>query len=120
MSTSDAFAPHPVHGPAAILGEDVVVTGEIHSREPLTIVGEVDGSIHMPDHRLTITANGRVRAKVTAREVEVHGLLDGQAQAKEIMCIRKGAKITGDIRSARLVIEDGAFIKGKVESQSRS
>jgi cytoskeletal protein CcmA (bactofilin family) len=115
MSASDASAPHPLHAPPAILGDGVVVTGEIHSHEPLTILGEVDGSIHMPDHRLTITANGRVRAKVTAREIEVHGLLDGQAQAKEIMCIRKGAEITGDIRSARLVIEDGAFIKGKVE-----
>jgi cytoskeletal protein CcmA (bactofilin family) len=115
MSASDAFAPHPLHAPAAILGDGVVVTGEIHSNEPLTIVGKVDGSIYMPDHRLTITANGRVRAKVTAREIEVHGLLDGQAQAKEIMCIRKGAEITGDIHSPRIVIEDGAFIKGKVE-----
>ena len=110
MSASDAFAPHPLHAPAAILGDGVVVMGE-----PLTILGEVDGSIHMPDHRLTITASGQVRAKVMAREIEVHGLLDGQAEAKEIMCIRKGAEITGDIRSARMIIEDGAFIKATVD-----
>jgi cytoskeletal protein CcmA (bactofilin family) len=114
MSASDAFVPHPLHAPAAILGDGVVVTGEIHSNEPLTILGEVDGSIHMPDHRLTITANGRVRAKVTAREIEIHGSLNGQAQAKELMCIRKGAEITGDIHSPRIVVEDGAFVKGTV------
>ena len=95
------------------------MTGEIHSNEPLTVLGEVEGTIFMPDHRLTITANGQVRAKVTAREIEVHGLLDGQAEAKELMCIRKGAEITGAIHSPRMVIEDGAFLKGTVEIPKR-
>jgi cytoskeletal protein CcmA (bactofilin family) len=112
--SAHSFTSDMVHAPA-ILGNGVLVKGEIHSGEPLTIVGEVDGSIHMPDHRLTITASGQVRAKVTAREIEVHGLLDGQAEAKEIMCIRKGAEITGDIQSARMVIEEGAFIKATVD-----
>jgi cytoskeletal protein CcmA (bactofilin family) len=114
MSASHSFEPDTPHA-STILGYGVLIKGEIHSREPLTIIGGVDGTIDMPGHRLTITANGQVRATVRAREIEVHGSLDGQAQAKELMCIRKGAEITGYIHSARMVVEDGAFVKGKVE-----
>jgi cytoskeletal protein CcmA (bactofilin family) len=115
MSASQSFATFP-----AILGKGVLVTGEIHSNEPLIIEGEAEGSIHMPDHRLTIAANGRVCANVSAREIDVHGSLNGQAEAKEKTCIRNGAEFIGDIHSASIVIEDGAFIKGNVELASES
>jgi len=119
MSSSQSFPPEIPQGPA-ILGKGVVVRGEIHSREPLTIEGEVEGSINMPEHRLTIAADGRVRASVKAREIEVHGSLDGQADANEKMCIRNGAQFVGDIRSGSIVIEDGGYIKGNVDLSARS
>ena len=61
MSASPPFASAP-----AVLGSGVVVIGEIESREPLIIEGEVEGSINMLGHQLTIAANGRVRANVIA------------------------------------------------------
>jgi len=91
------------------------VRGEIHSGEPLTIAGEVQGSINMPAHRLTITGNGKVRANVKAREIEVHGAFEGQAEVREKMYIRNGAQFTGDIHSGSIVIEDGGHIKGSVD-----
>jgi len=91
------------------------VKGEIHSGEPLTIEGEIEGSINMPEHRLTIAANGKVRAKIRALEIEVQGLLDGQLEAKEKTYIRKGAQFIGDIHSGSLVVEDGGYIKGSVD-----
>ena len=113
MSASQSFA----HAPA-VLGNGVVVKGEIHSREPLVIEGEVEGSINMVGHRLTIAANGRVRANVAAREIEVHGWFAGQAEASELIRLGRGAEFVGDIRAGSIVIEDGAFIQGKVELSS--
>jgi len=66
-------------------------------------------------HRLTIAANGRVRANVTARKIEVHGCFAGQAEATERIRLSRGAEFLGDIWAASIVIEEGAFIKGKVE-----
>lgn len=100
---------------AAILGNGVVVQGEIHSKEPLIIEGEVDGSIHMPDHRLIIAEKGRVRAHASAQEIELQGWFEGQAEAKQQMRIGRSAEFVGDIRSGSIVIEDGAFLKAKVE-----
>ena len=105
---------------AAILGKGVVVKGEIHSGEPLTIEGEVEGSINMPEHRLTIAGNAKVRANIKAREIEVHGAFDGHAEVKEKTCIRNGAQFTGDIHSGSLVIEAGGYIKGSVDLSRKS
>src|SRR5690349_11551110 len=99
----------------AVLGKSVVVKGQVLSREDLTIDGEVEGTIEMQEHRLTIGATGKVRASVKAREVIVLGTLQGNVETGDRIDIRKEAKLVGDIRTARIVIEDGAYFKGNVD-----
>jgi cytoskeletal protein CcmA (bactofilin family) len=99
----------------AVLGKNVVIKGQIRSREDLTIEGEVEGTIEMMEHRLTIAANGRVRADVKAREIEVLGSIQGKIEAVEKVYIRKTAELIGNIHSAGIIIEDGGYIKGSIE-----
>jgi len=99
----------------AVLGKSVIVKGQILSREDLTIDGEVEGTVEMQEHRLTIGPNGKVRASVKAREVVVLGTLHGNVDTGDRLDIRKEAKLVGDIRTARIVIEDGAYFKGNVD-----
>jgi cytoskeletal protein CcmA (bactofilin family) len=99
----------------AVLGKSVVVKGQVLSREDLTVDGEVEGTIEMQEHRLTIGPNGKVRASVKAREVIVLGTLHGNVETGDRIDIRKEAKLVGDIRTARIVIEDGAYFKGNVD-----
>jgi len=104
----------------AVIGKGVVVKGQIQSREDLTIQGEVEGSIEISGHRLTIDGLGNVRAGVKARTVEVQGSIEGQVEAMDKVYIRKGAKFVGDIRSGGIIIEDGGYIKGKVDLSHRT
>ena len=99
----------------AVLGKSVMVKGQILSREDLTIDGEVEGTIEMQEHRLTIGPNGKVRASVKAREVIVLGTLHGNVETGDRIDIRKEAKLVGDLKTARIVIEDGAYFKGNVD-----
>jgi cytoskeletal protein CcmA (bactofilin family) len=99
----------------AVLGKSVIVKGQILSREDLTVDGEVEGTIEMQEHRLTVGPNGKVRASVKAREVIVLGTLHGNVETGDRIDIRKEAKLVGDIRTARIVIEDGAYFKGNVD-----
>jgi cytoskeletal protein CcmA (bactofilin family) len=99
----------------AVLGKSVVFKGQIQSREDLLIEGEVEGTIEMMEHRLTIAVVGDVRANVKAREIEIFGSLEGKAEASDKVYIRKGAKFVGDIHSAGIVIEDGGYIKGNID-----
>ena len=99
----------------AVLGKNVVIQGQIRSREDLTIEGEVDGTIEMLEHRLTIASDGKVRANVKVREMEVRGSIQGKVEAVDKVFIRKDAQLVGEIHSAGVIIEDGGYIKGSIE-----
>ena len=104
-----------VRGGAAIIGKSVVLKGQIYGREDLTIDGEVEGTVELQEHRLTIGPNGKVVATIKAREIVVLGTVQGNIETREKIDIRKEAKVVGDIRTARIVIEDGAYFKGSID-----
>jgi cytoskeletal protein CcmA (bactofilin family) len=104
----------PTRGSASI-GKSVTIKGQIFSREDLIVDGEIDGAIELNDHRLTVGPNGRVRAGIKAREIVVLGSIEGNVEALDKIDIRKDAKLVGDIKTARIVIEDGAYFKGSID-----
>ena len=117
LPTRASSEPHyePSRGGNAILGKSVIVKGQIFSREDLTIDGEVNGTVELQEHRLTIGPNGRVTATIKAREVVVLGTVHGNVETTDKIEIRKEAKLVGDIKTARIVIEDGAYFKGNID-----
>ena len=48
------------------IGKSVIIKGELNGSEDLTIEGQVEGTIQLPDHVLTIGPNGRIKAQVFA------------------------------------------------------
>src|SRR3954463_13188911 len=102
-------------GGSATIGKAVKIVGQIHSKEDLFVDGDVEGTVEAPDHKLTIGPNGTVHATVKAREVVALGTIQGNVEAAERIEIKKDAKLIGDIRTARIVIEDGAFFKGSID-----
>ena len=102
-------------GGQAVLGKSVIVKGQIYSREDLTIDGEVEGTVELQEHRLTVGPNGKVTAGVKAREIVVLGTIHGNVETTDKIDIRKDAKLVGDIKTARVVIEDGAYFKGNID-----
>jgi cytoskeletal protein CcmA (bactofilin family) len=118
-STPGAMLQTPESRGSAVIGKSVTIKGEIFSREDLTIDGEVDGSVELHEHRLTVGQNGKLRVDVRAHEVIVLGSIDGDVEATEKINIRKHARINGHIVAARIETEDGAFLKGSVDTQRR-
>jgi cytoskeletal protein CcmA (bactofilin family) len=117
MSTlpSRSLEPHHEGGRSAVLGKSVILKGQIISREDLTIDGEVEGTVELKEHRLTIGPNGKVKASVKARELVVIGTIHGDVEITDKIDIRREAKLVGDIKTARVVIEDGAYFKGNID-----
>ncbi len=117
-SPSRAFDPEPISargaGPAA-LGKNVTIKGQIFAREDLTIDGEVEGTVECQEHRLTIGPNARVQSNLKAREIIIHGSIQGNVDATDKIDIKKEAKLVGDIKTSRIVIEDGAYFKGSID-----
>jgi len=100
----------------AHIGKSVLVKGELSGSEDLYLDGEVEGTVELRGHSLTIGPHGRVRAQTQARDVVVHGKIDGNIRADRIE-LKKTAVVAGDILTQRIVIEDGAFFKGSIDIQ---
>jgi len=99
----------------AIIGKAVKINGEIYSKEDLHVEGEVEGTIELQEHRLTIGPNGKLRSNVKAREVVILGNVQGNVDVGDKLEVRKDGSLVGDIKTARIVIEDGAYIKGSID-----
>lgn len=99
----------------AVIGRGMVIKGQINSREGMYVDGEVYGSLNLPDCRLTVGPHGRVDADSSAREIEILGSISGDLQATKKITIRKGGRLVGDLQTPSIVIEEGAYFKGKIE-----
>jgi len=102
-------------GSTARLGASLHVKGEITGNEDLSIDGSVEGLVHLEDRKLTIGASARVTADVIAREVVVYGNVKGNLRARDRIEIKKDGSVVGDLTTARIMIEDGAYFKGSIE-----
>ena len=116
MST-DAMRPlgSTPSGTTARLGASLHIKGEISGNEDLHIDGTVEGLVQLEDRKLTVGASAKLTADVVAREVVVYGSVKGNLRARDRIEIKKDGSVVGDLTTARIMIEDGAYFKGSIE-----
>ena len=105
----------PLSADLAQIGKSVVIKGELSGSEDLYVDGQIEGSISLKSYSLTVGPNGLVKASVDAKGIIVQGKLDGNVQATDCVELRKSAVVNGDITTQRISIEEGAYLKGKVD-----
>ena len=99
----------------ACLGSSIEIKGRISGEEDLQVDGKVEGPIALAGQRLTVGRTGQLASEVIAREVVVYGKVTGNLRASDRVEIKKDGSVTGDIITARISIEDGAYFKGRIE-----
>ena len=97
------------------LGTSLVIKGELSGSEDLTLSGQMEGSVSLPDHTLTIGPHADIRAEIVAKIVVIIGAVTGNVRAGEKVEIRATGSVTGDVASPRLAIADGGCLRGRVE-----
>jgi cytoskeletal protein CcmA (bactofilin family) len=126
FSTPERIAPTPAPSPfgaktfsatpeQATIGRSIVIKGEVTGAETLYVDGRIEGTINMPESRVTVGRNGVIVATVSAREVVVMGKVEGDLIVGDRVDIRSDGSVTGDIHAQRLTIEEGAFMKGGID-----
>jgi cytoskeletal protein CcmA (bactofilin family) len=100
---------------AARIGKTIVIRGEVKGSEDLVLDGQVEGTISLSENRLTIGSTATIAADLTARDVLIMGKVQGNIVASGRVELRAGCNLEGDIRAARLAIEDNAVFFGKVD-----
>lgn len=101
----------------ATVGRSVVVKGDISGSEDLTVDGQVEGRITLPQYSLTVGPNATVRANVSARVVTIFGTVVGDVNAEEKVDVRRGGSVEGHISCTSLAVQEGAVLGGKIETR---
>jgi cytoskeletal protein CcmA (bactofilin family) len=99
----------------ATLGATMTVKGELSGSQAFFVDGRVEGSIHFPNHRVTIGRGAVVLATIEAKEVVIMGTVTGNIDCSERVDVRSEAVVTGDVVTQRISIDEGALVKGSVE-----
>jgi cytoskeletal protein CcmA (bactofilin family) len=105
---------------AAVIGRSIQITGDLRGEEDLRIEGDVSGTIQLKNNSLTIGKDGRIKADVYAKAVYVDGLIEGDIYGTERVTIRKNARVTGNVLSPRVSLEEGARFKGAIDMDPES
>jgi len=105
----------PKTGEFAHIGKSVVIKGELSGSEDLYLDGQVEGSILLKGNNLTVGPNGQVKANVDAKGIIIQGKLEGNLHVSDRVELRKSAVVMGDIATQKIAIEEGAYLKGKVD-----
>ncbi|HXZ13006.1 MAG TPA: polymer-forming cytoskeletal protein [Candidatus Sulfotelmatobacter sp.] len=105
----------PASRSTACLGASIQINGKISGEEDLQIDGKVEGPISLQGQRLTVGRTGQLNSEIIAREVVVYGKVSGNLRARDRVEIKKDGSVVGDITTARISIEDGAYFKGRIE-----
>ena len=97
------------------LGASLEIKGQISGDEDLQVDGKVTGPVSLGGQKLTVGRTGTLNSEVAAREIVVYGKVTGNIRARDRVEIKKDGSVVGDITTARISVEDGAYFKGRIE-----
>jgi len=101
---------------SAWIGTALTVQGKIISTQDLTIDGRVEGTIELGNHGLTIGTGAEIKADLVAQTITISGTVTGNVTASGIVDLRATGSVEGDIVAPRLIMADGAVIRGRVDA----
>jgi cytoskeletal protein CcmA (bactofilin family) len=99
---------------ACVISKGIQVRGNLSGSGDLVVQGRMEGHVALPAH-ITIEAGGVMVADVDTEDLTVEGEVSGNAGATGLISIASSAVYVGDLRAPRIVLEDGARFRGKIE-----
>src|SRR5437867_6920607 len=113
-STIDPKKNMAEHSGKDILSSDVEIKGSIKFQKELLIDGKVEGHVNS-DGILTVGENAEIRGEIKTKSITVYGKVHGNITVAERCELKSKCVLQGDLKAARLTIEEGATFIGKSE-----
>jgi cytoskeletal protein CcmA (bactofilin family) len=100
---------------AGVIGKGIRVKGVLRGGEDLIIQGQVQGTISLKENHLVLERSASINAQLEVKNVTIEGQMNGNTEATDKVEVKADARVQGDIRAPRLVMEEGAKFRGKVD-----
>lgn len=100
---------------SAVLGATIRIKGDITGDENLLIEGQVDGSVTLNSHEVTVGRTGRVHADISAKIIRIDGEVQGDVTSREKVVLSSTSNTKGNIITPKMTLEEGARFKGTID-----
>ncbi len=97
-----------------VLTEDVDITGSIKCSASVQMAGRLQGDL-VTQGDVVIEKTAMIKGNVTGNSAVVLGQVQGNISVRERIELKSNARVVGDLRAKRLVVEDGVMLTGKTE-----
>jgi len=104
----------------ATIGPSISIRGEVTGSEDLLIEGAIDGTVDLKDNTVTVGRNAKVNANILGNIIHVEGEVAGDLYGREQVIVHKSGCVRGNITAPRLSLEDGARLKGSIDTEPNS
>lgn len=101
------------------VGGTSALSGEINFRGMMRVDGKVTGRVASDDGTLIVSSGGRVEAEVAVVVAKISGEVTGDITATERVELGRTARVSGNIQTPALVVEDGAIFEGNCRMSQR-
>ena len=98
----------------ATIGARIVVSGRLTGDEEVSVFGRVEGTVSLSNH-LIVEVGGIVVADLEVQSLAIHGAMNGNVVAKDVVTLHSGCVVTGNLRAPRVIVEEGARFKGNID-----
>ena len=103
----------------AHIGASITLKGDITASEPLTIAGQVEGSITVNGQTLTIAAGSHIAATIAADTIVVAGHVEGKLTASTRIVLSETASVEGEAAAPSVSMAEGATVHGRIETSKK-
>ena len=101
------------------IGTSLVITGEVTSKEDITIHGQVKGQITMAEGALLIAPTARLEADIDVTSVTVHGTVSGKVSAGQRVELTPTATVKGTLIAPAVILREGATFNGTIQVEKK-
>ncbi len=97
---------------SGFVGNGTTLTGEANFKGMLRVDGHLSGRVSSQDGTLIISSGGQVDADIEVSVAQIYGTVNGDIIASKRIELGRVARVTGNIQTPALVIEQGAIFEG--------
>ena len=115
MPIEPVMTKSPSRGEAATIGPSITVRGDVSGEDDLIVQGLVEGTVTLKQNNVTVGKEGRIKANVHARIIEIEGTVEGDLHGDEQVVVRRSGNINGNVIAPRVTLEDGCRFKGSID-----
>lgn len=106
--------------PVAVIGPKIKFKGELIGEEDLLVQGEIEGTIDLKSHNLTVGKQGVLKANAVAKTIVIEGNVEGDLFGEEKIVIKESSNVSGNIVAERVALEDGAKFRGSIDMNTKT